>query len=202
MLSIFTDSLPKPVLAAAAIWAGVSYFVTGPEAATRIARADYLPVCEAGFSKMVADAGVERLRTLPVPSLDPMQQLALSQVHRLQNNPFMDQLRGMSGGMGDIFGISEAADAAMAQMNHAQRTARETYDFARARIEQETADTIARADDVCSCVAAVAASETRTDWALYAGSFTLIEPAPVKNFTQKMDQAFGTGRCDAAKAGA
>lgn len=126
MLSIFTDSLPKPILAAAAIWAGLSYSVTGPEAGTRIARADYLPVCEAGFSAMVADAGVERLRSLPVPSLDPMQQFALSQVQRLQSNPFMDQLRGTSGGMGDVFGISEAADAAMAQMNHAQRSARES----------------------------------------------------------------------------
>lgn len=202
MLSIFTDSLPKPVLAAAVSWAVISYLVTGVEVASRVTRADYLPVCEAGFSAMVADAGVERLRSLPVPSLDPMQQLALSQVNRLQNNPFMNQLRGMSGGMGDIFGISEMADAAMAQMNHAQRAVREAYEFARARIESETADTIARAGDVCSCVAAVASSETRSEWAIYAGSLTLIEPAPIKNFAQEMDKAFSTGRCDAAKAGA
>src|SRR5690606_12092806 len=133
MLSIFTDSLPKPLLAAAAIWAGTSYFITGPEAGTRIMRADYLPSCEAGFSRMVAESGVERLRQLPVPELDPMQQLALSQVQRLQNNPFMNQLRGMSGGLGDVFGLSEAADAAMAQMNYAQRTARQAYDLARER---------------------------------------------------------------------
>lgn len=202
MLSIFTDSLPKPVLAAAALWAGLSYFITGPEAGTRIARADYLPVCEAGFSQLVADAGAERLRTLPVPALDPMQEHTLSQVQRLQNNPFMDQLRGMSGGMGDIFGIGEAADAAMAQMNHARRAAQEAYDFARERIEQETANSIARAGDVCGCVVAAAIAQSRTEWALYAGTLTVIEPAPVKDFAQEMDRAFNSGRCDAARAGA
>lgn len=201
MLSILTDTLPKPVLAGAALWATVSYFVIGPEAGSRIARADHVSVCTANFEMMAAKIGEERLRALPVPSLDPMQELAVDQVRRLQNNPFMNHLRGMSGGMADIFGIDQAANAALAQMDHAKRTARQAYDAARSRIKAETNAQVAGAGDVCSCVADAAIAQTRTDWAIYAGTLTLYEPAPVVNFSQTMAKVHGAGAC-AGKAGA
>lgn len=203
MLSILTDTLPKPVLAGAALWAGVSYFLVGPEAATRIARADFVPVCEANIKTLTMQAGDARLRALPKPSLNPMQEHAADTVRRLQNNPFMNQLRMMGGGMGDLFGIDGAANAALAQMEQARRTAKAAYDQARARIKAETAGALAKAGDVCSCMADAAIAQTRTDWAIYAGTITLFQPAALKNFGQAMAQAHGAGGCDAAgKAGA
>lgn len=203
MLSILTDTLPKPVLAGAVLWAGVSYFLTGPEAASRIARADFVPVCEADIKTLTMQAGDARLRALPKPSLDPMREHAADTVRRLQNNPFMNQLRMMGGGMGDMLGIDGAANAALAQMEQAKRTAKAAYDQARERIKAETAGNIAKAGDVCSCVADMAIRETLSDWAIYAGTVTLFQPSSLKNFAQVMAQAYGAGGCDAAgKAGA
>lgn len=202
MLSIFTDSLPKSVVAGVALWAGVSYFITGPEAGARVARADFLPACEANFKNLAQTMGEQRLRALPEPSFDPMQEHAADTVRRLQNNRFMTQLRMMGGEMTDLFGLDGAAKAALAQMELARTTARHAYDQARARIKEETAGTIAKAGDVCSCVANAAVADTRTEWALFAGSLTLIEPAPIKNFAQTMAQVHGAGGCDAGKTGA
>jgi len=203
MLSIFTDSLPKSVVAGVALWAGVSYFVTGPEAGARVARADFLPVCEANFKHLAQTMGAQRLRALPEPSFDPMQDMAAEHVKRLRDNPFMMQMRQMSGGMGDLFGIDQMADAALEQMGAAKRQAQRAYREARARIERETAGTIAKAGDVCSCVVNAAIQETRTEWAIFAGSLTMIAPQPVKTFDQTMAQVHRAGGCDAAgKAGA
>lgn len=105
--------------------------------------------------------------------------------------------------MGDPFGIESTANAALAQMEQAKRTARAAYDQARERIKAETAGNIAKAGDVCSCVADMAIRETRTDWAIYAGTITLFQPSSIENFAQAMAQAHGAGGCEAAgKAGA
>lgn len=203
MFSILTDTLPKPVLAGAVLWAGVSYFVTGPEAASRIVRADFRPVCEANFENMAMETGEARLRALPMPSVDPMENYAVDTVRRLQNNPFMTQLRMMGGEMADMFGLDGAANAALAKIEQARRTAKAAYGQARERIEAETVSMVAKAGDVCGCVADAAIAQTRTDWALYAGSMTLIAPAPVATFGQTMAQVYKAGGCDAAgKAGA
>lgn len=202
MLSIFTDTLPKSVLAGGLLWAGVSYFGSGPELATRISRVDFVPACEANFKDMAMQAGEERQRSLTMPSLDPMQELAIAQAKRLADNPFMDQLRALGGGRGDIFGIGETADAAVRQMQHAKRAAREAYERSLEAIRQQTATNLASAGDVCGCVADAAIADTRTEWAIYAGTLTLIEPAPVKAFGQRMAQMHRAGGCEVAKAGA
>lgn len=202
MFSILTDTLPKPVLAGLTVWAGVSYFVTGPEAGTRISRADFVPACASRFKDVAMQAGEERLRSLPMPSFDPMQELAIAQARRLQNNPFMDQLRIMSGGRGDIFGLGETANAALRQIEQTRRAAERAYDASLEKIRQETAGRVARADDVCSCVADMAVSQTRLDWAIYAGSLTLIAPQPVKAFDEQMARVYSAGSCTAAKGGA
>ncbi len=103
--------------------------------------------------------------------------------------------------MADIFGIDQAANAALEQMDHAKRTARRAYDAARVRIKAETDAQVAGAGDVCACVADAAIAQTRTDWAIYAGTLTLYEPAPVANFSQTMAKVHGAGAC-AGKAGA
>lgn len=201
MLSILTDTLPKPVLAGAALWAGVSYFATGPEFAARIARADYMPACTANIHAAARQAGEQRARAVPMPGLDPMDEYAAAQVRRLQNNPLMDHLRAMSGGRGDLFGINDAANAALERLEQARRQAKEAYESSLARIRQETATHLARAGDVCGCIADAAIAETRTEWAIYAGTLTLIEPRPIEAFDEKMAQVQGAGACRTNKAG-
>lgn len=200
MLSIFTDTLPKSVLAGGLLWAGVSYFASGPELASRVSRADHVPACEANFKDMAARAGEERLQSLPMPSLDPMQELAISQVKRFANNPLLNQLRGLGGGRGDLFGIGETADATLRQIEHARRAARQAYERSFEAIRQQTVTNLAKAGDLCSCVADAAIGQTRTEWAIYAGTLTLINP--VKNFGERMAQVHRAGGCGSAKAGA
>lgn len=201
MLSIFSDIAPKSAVAAVIAWAGANYFIIGPEVASRVARADFVPLCEAGFRDLAAMAGEDRAKALPRPSIDPAQEYAAAQVRRLQDNPFMQQLRGMGGGLGDLFGIDAAADHALNQMERGRQAARNAYDAALSRIREETATSLAKAGEVCGCAADAAIADTRTEWAIYSGTLTLIAPAPVKAFDEKMAQASRAG-CEAAKAGA
>ena len=106
--SIFSDIAPKALLASIAVWAGANYVLIGPEVASRVARADYLPICEGNFKSIMAAAGEERASQVRMPKLDAMQELALRKARELYNSETMDNLRIMSGGR-DIFGIDEGA---------------------------------------------------------------------------------------------
>lgn len=197
--SIFSDIAPKALLAAVAVWAGANYIVIGPDVASRVVRADYLPICEGNFKAMVAAAGEERERSLAVPSLDAAQEFALSQLDAFQNNPMMGQLRGASGPLGtmigDMLGIDRATAFARQQYEDGKRAARAAYNAAQERIRQETATTLGKAGNVCGCVADAAIADTLTDWAIYSGTLTFIKPASIKAFDQRMRQVFNAGAC-------
>ena len=192
--SIFSDIAPKALLASVAVWAGANYVVIGPEVAVRVARADYLPVCEGNFKAMVAAAGEERASQVRMPKLDAMQELAIEQARNLYNSEWMDQLRIMSGGK-DPFGIDKGASLVLQEIEDSKRAAKAAYEAAQARIKQETATTLGKAGDTCGCIADVAIGETKTDWAIYSGTLTFITPAGVKAFDQRMGQAFNAGAC-------
>lgn len=200
MLSTFTDIAPKAAVAALLVWGGSNYLVIGPEIASRVARADHMPVCEAGFRETIAKAGQERISSLPAPAVDPSREMAAAQLNRLQNNPFMSQLRG--GGMGDLFGIGDMTNLAIRQYEEGKEAAREAYERSIERIKQETATNLAASGEVCGCIADAAIAETRTEWAIFSGTLSLIRPASLKSFDEKMGQIARAGACDAAKAGA
>ncbi|TAA53901.1 hypothetical protein [Shinella sp. JR1-6] len=192
--SIFSDIAPKALLASLTVWAGANYVVIGPEVASRVARADYLPICEGNFKAMVAAAGEERASQVRMPKLDAMQEFAIGQARELYNSEWMDNLRAMSGGK-DLFGFDKGARLALRQIEDAKRAAKAAYETAQARIKAETATTLGKAGDMCGCVADAAIADTRTDWAIYSGTLTFITPAGVKAFDQRMGQAFNAGAC-------
>lgn len=194
---LFADVLPRQFLASLLCWAVANYFLISPQMAARVARADFIPICEANFKDAVMQAQEDRTRALTLPSTDPAQEYALSQARRMLNSPMMDYLRGASRGMGDMFGIDVdgAAEFAMSQAQAAKRAARDAYEHSKAAIERQTTISLASAGSVCGCVADKAIEETRTDWAIYTGTLTVIEPAPIAAFDQTMAQVFRTGSC-------
>lgn len=200
MLSTFTDIAPKAAVAALLVWGGSNYLIIGPEIASRVARADHMPICEAGFRESIAKAGAERMSSLPVPVPDPSREMAVAQLNRLQNNPFMNQLRG--GGMGDLFGIGDMTGLAIRQYEEGKDAAREAYERSIARIKEETTTSLAASGTICGCIADAAIADTRTEWAIFSSTLGLIRPAPLKSFDEKMGQIARTGACDAGKAGA
>lgn len=194
MLKEFTDIAPKAALAAALLWGGGNYLLIGPEVAARVARADYLPACEQNYQAMVARAGETRMQAVPEPQTHTQQDMAAAQLGALRSSPLMRQLSQLSGG-GDPFGFNRATDIAVGQFQAQKQAAREAYDTAIAHINEQTATQLARSGTVCGCVADAAIDDARTQWAVFSGTLGLIRPAPVREFDDRMMQAFEAGTC-------
>jgi hypothetical protein len=199
-----SDLLPRSLSAAIVLWALANYFVIGPNIASRVVRADYLPVCEANFKDVARRAGDERLNSIPLPSLDAGRDYALETAKRMLDSPAMLQLRQMGGGLGEAFGldIDGAARQALARAEEARRRAQEAYRQSVKRIREETATNLASAGTLCGCIADQAIADTRRDWAIFSGTLTLFRPTPIANFAERMAQLERSGGCSAAKTGA
>ncbi len=198
MLKLLSDIAPKAAVAAVALWAGANYLVIGPEVATRIVRADHLPMCQRNFSEMTLNAAKRQAEELPPPAVDASKEMAASQLRALQNNPMMRDLNRMGLGM---FGIDQTLNMSLRQYEEQKRAAVDAYNHSVERIKNDTATTLGKAGDVCGCVADAAIADTRTEWAIFSGTLGLIRPAPLKAFGERMAQTFGAGICS-AKAGA
>lgn len=198
-----TEILPKALVAALAAWGAANYFVVGPTLASRIVRADHLPACEANFRDMVAKAGEQRAKSLTLPSIDPMQEFATEQARRVLDSPAMQQLRIMSGGLAEQFGldVGGAVREAQRQVEASKHAARGAYNDALEKIKAETASNLAGAGSVCGCIGDAAIADSRTEWAIFSGTLSLVQLAPLDRFDQKMAQIHGAGACQAAKAG-
>ena len=199
MLKDFADIAPKAALAAALLWGGSHYLFIAPDVAARVARADYLPACEQNYRAMVARAGEARARSVPEPQVNTQQDMAAVQLDAMRSSPFMQQL-GIFGGSADIFGLGQMTDAAMGQLQAQKQAARDAYDAAIAQINAQTASDLARSGTVCGCVADAAIDNARTEWAVYSGTLGLVRLAPVRDFDDRMMQAFEAGSCNGGRA--
>lgn len=199
MLNNLSDIAPKAVIAAAFLWAGASYLFIGPEVASRVVRADFIPLCEANFRSAAAKAGEQLLSSLQKPALDAGKEIAVSQMRQFRSDPLMGELNRM--GLGGLLGIDRAMNMVETQYDQQKQAALETYNRAVDRIKQETATRLGAAGSVCGCLADAAVADTRTEWAVFAGTLGFIRPAPVRSFDARMAQMQQTGRC-AGKAGA
>lgn len=195
MLKDLSDIAPKAVAAGALLWAGANYLLIGPEVATRVARADHIPACEADIKTLIAKAGETRLSEVPLPVFDPAREMAMEQLQAFQNNPMMNQLRAMSGQLGGAFNMDGAANSAMRQYRQAKQAAKDAYQRTLEKVKQETATELGKAGDVCGCLADAAISDTRTEWAIFSGTLGLIKPAPLKAIDAKMADAHRAGAC-------
>jgi len=199
MLNNLSDIAPKAAIAAALLWGGASYLFIGPEVASRVARTDSLPVCEANFRDAATRMGKQLLSSLPEPALDAGKEMAVTQMRQFRSDPLMGELNRM--GLGGLIGIDRAMNMVDAQYEQQKQAAVETYNRAADRIKQQTATALGAAGSVCGCLADAAIADTRTEWAIFAGTLGFIRPAPIKSFDARMAQLQQAGRCT-GKAGA
>lgn len=186
--------LPRSAVAGIALWGAAHYFVAGPAIASRIAVIDHLPQCEADIKKLALDAGRRRAEALPPPSSDPAQDFAADQLRLLRDNPLMRELEEL-GGLGDLFGMGDALDAVTQGREHARQAAKQAYDTAIKRLEEQTASRLAVSGSICSCLAGEAIAQGRAEWAIFTGTLGLVRPTPVSDFGAEIAKARMAGRC-------
>lgn len=201
-LGPFGEVLPRALLAAILCWAAANYFVIGPGLGARVALADHVPVCEANFKDMAVAVGEEKLASIPMPTIDPMRDYAIRQSQQFLGSPLMQWAQGASRGMADAFGIDVQGGVNAARQTYEanKRAADEAVRRAKDQVRDWTAQQINAAASVCSCLADMAIGESRSEWAMYSGSLTLIEPEPVKTLARRMAQLQRDGACKAGGA--
>ncbi len=190
----FAGILPKSLIAGAVIFGGVHYFAIAPVIASRVVAVDHLPTCTADIKSTAIAAAKRRAEELPSPKSDPGRDIAAKQLRRLMDNPLMRELNDM-GGLGDVLGLGETTDLLLGDYERGRQAAQEAYQSSVERLKSETATNLAQAGSVCGCLADAAISDTRTQWAIFTGTFGLIRPAPLVDFGRRMSELYGAGRC-------
>lgn len=156
---------------ACALYAGVSYFGTGPLVGERtIEKSDWVETCQVSLE---AEVSANRPQAPLVPRLDCHSTLGLlgrefEAVCDRHGNPefklpFQDQLQAQE---------------------------RAVYEAKERRLAMRAAQSGTR----CACAASLAL-ENRTAWALYAGSARIITPPSVRNLDATLARALHTPHC-------
>ena len=195
MFKEISELVPASVALSALLWSGVSYFATGPEIASRTVRADHLPTCEAGYEDAVTREADRRRAAVPVPAIDPMQEGALDELRRFQGSPLGQSMRDHP--LEQLFGFGRSFDLVERQFQEQRVRAEQAYRRAMERIEAEKATRLGAAGDHCGCIADSAIAETRTEWAIYAGSLGLLRQDRIRDFDAVMARTSARGDCGA-----
>lgn len=180
LINQLSEVAPAGVLMAAVTWGALSYVITGPELANRIANADYRQACEASLSANFSNnfSG----------AISETQQTTQLERQAEEARRYVNSLRSQYGAQWDAFdrlsggALSRAAN----QAEEAGRRAREARNRARQEIERRREAAIDSAPDQCACQATAALNGSRTDWAFYAGTFGIIEQDGVSGFPALM----------------
>jgi hypothetical protein len=194
MFTALAELLPRAALCFALLYGGASYLVVGPGIAARVVAVDYLPACERNHGAATLAAAEDRRRRIAPPALDPSKEMASRLLRGFRDSPLMRELEPLGGGL-----LGETAGAVIDRYEGAQAAVRDAYDRSLESIERETATRLAAAGTVCGCVADLAIADTRTEWAIYSGTFSLIRPAPLQDFSQRMEHIQASGQCSSAK---
>ena len=180
MMKELTEIAPISAVVAVAVWGGISYFVTGPEAATRIAHADYMEQCEANLVSTIQAASREQeqavSRTTRVENESAQANSAWNSMQSQygEHTQFLDMITG--GGFSQTIRIQ--TDAA--------RRARQAREDARAAIRARAERAAATAPDQCACQVQMALGESRSEWAMFVATFTLVQQEKVSGFPALM----------------
>jgi len=180
LINQLLEIAPAGALVAAGVWGGLSYTITGPELASRVAKADYVANCEANLAKTIAASFDQQIEATGGPSSVERNSAMVA--------PMMDQMYGQFGDqMAFLDMLSGGAYAQMQRSaNDAARHAREAREKVAAAIKARRDDAVASAPDQCSCQVVAALNETRSDWAFFAGTFGIIEKDGVTEFPSVM----------------
>jgi hypothetical protein len=192
MLPNLQDSLglPAPAALGMMIYGAVSYFVTGPFIAERIATRDHLGVCMQTAADQVQRHSKNALGAATQGSPADPRLLELEAIMPFLNNPMMKSV-------GAINGVDLGAVAAQAKQRIEQQ-ARQIKAGAEQTITRIHGETALRLKDVprrCACVIGEALERTRSDFALYVGTLKLVEPAKVRNFGSVIATVDSAGIC-------
>ena len=195
MFKEISELVPASVALSAVLWGGVSYFATGPEIASRIALADHVPACETGYEDAVSREADRQRASLPVPAVDPLQEGAMQEFRRFQGGPLGRSMR--ENPLEQLFGFGRAFDLVDRQFREQSVRAEEAYRRAIDSIDAEMATRLGAAGDHCGCLADAAIADTRTEWALYAGSLGLLRQDRIRDFDAVMARTSAGGDCSA-----
>ena len=171
---------PAGAVVAAVAWGGLSYTITGPELAYRTANADYIEDCKENLATNIAATFDKHIAAASSPTKTEQQSAAAA--------PMINQMFGQYGDqMAFLDMLTGGAYSQTMQITQdAARQAREAREQAAAAIKRQRDTAIATAPDQCSCQIAAALNETRSDWAIYAGTFGLLKNDGVTNFASAM----------------
>lgn len=183
MLKALSEVAPTSVIIAAILWAGLAYFITAPEIATRVARADFIADCENGVASSAQAAAQQIIRDSGgnVATNDQAAQ-GMGQINDLLNNSYGD--------FASKYGTNPFDALTGGALSRAQRQLEGNAQAQRERVAataKQARDTIlATAPSQCSCQAKLAFLENRSDWALFTGTLGLIKPETVADFGGSM----------------
>lgn len=184
--SLPTEVLPKALATGLVAYGVISFFLTGPEVAARVAEFDHGPACKAHYGELVQKAAEAEKQSLPQPSSET--DMGIDYLGGLMNNEMVQAL-GQFGGFGG------AMNNAMAQARAKQKALREEYERRVAEIDAATRRKLANSHGFCGCVADAAIDNSRQDWAIYAGSFGTLTPSKVENFGTAMTNPDNLAKC-------
>lgn len=178
-----THLIPKAALPAVVLLIFLAYFVVGPEIATRVARVDHFPTCERDVSAYIVASAADREARLPRPRIDTLKEAGIRLLRDLLGSPLLDLARQHP--FSSLPGIEEMT-AAVEGYERVQEEASKAYESTLARLRSETATHLGRTGSICGCMADRTIAETRTEWAIFAGSFGLVRPARIAAFGETM----------------
>jgi len=180
MFNQLSEIAPAGALIAAAAWGGISYFASGPELAQRVAKVEYLPACE----QQVADATTRSTQG----AINQTQRVSGVERQAQQARQYVNSMRNQYGQLWDAYDqlSGGALSQAVRQAEALERQAQQARAQARQILEALRDATLDTTSDQCSCQVAAALNESRNDWAMFAGSFGLIEQDGVTGFASLM----------------
>ena len=180
MMRELSEIAPISVVFAIAVWGLISFFITGPEMATRIAHADYVASCESSLIATVAANVREQERKIDQPTEAERQASATQDYYNRMEQKFPDHVRFMDLMSGGGFSQTvEVGNQVAAQVKTTRQQAKEAIRERAARAAEE-------APNQCACQVQAALGESRTEWALFAATLTLVEQENVSNFPAVM----------------
>lgn len=180
MLNQISEIAPAAAVLGLVAWGGLSYFVTSEELADRVSRVHYVPACENTLEANITAKFQQAISKASRPSQGEQQySMGGNYMSNLfgaypEHQQFLDMITG------------GAMTQSVQQLQRSARQARQAREQTVEALKQRRADAIASAPDQCSCQVKAAFQENRNDWAIYAGTFGLIEQAGVTEFPSHM----------------
>lgn len=180
MLNQLSEIAPAGALVAAAAWGGLSYFISGPELANRVARVEHLSTCE----QQVTDATTRATQG----AIDQTKQVSDIERQAQQARQYVDSMRSQFGEAWGAYNqlTGGALSQAVQQAEALERQAQQARAQARRLLEAQRDAALETTSDQCSCQVTAALNDSRNDWAMFAGSFGLIEQDGVTEFASLM----------------